>query len=171
MVWQVLVWFDRFHYGWTGSSMVGQVPVWFDRLQYGWTGSSMVWQTPVWFNWFQYIILICTHQCDALGVWTDPGDFDRKDVVSKSSLWVIVGCQNPSHCPGSTPTFATKFNVRFPQCLYCDICRGRQISGSKWSCSRMPKLKATKGSEDINDKTIKLNISIVGLSQGSDLGT
>ncbi len=37
-------------------------------------------------------------------------------------------------------------------CFYCDICRGRQISGLRWFYSRMPQLKATKGSEDINDK-------------------
>ncbi len=36
--------------------------------------------------------------------------------------------------------------------MYCDICRGRQILGMPWLCSRKPKLKAAKGSEDIQDK-------------------
>ncbi len=36
--------------------------------------------------------------------------------------------------------------------MYCDICCGRQIPGLRWPCSRKPKLKAAKGSEDIQDK-------------------
>ncbi len=40
--------------------------------------------------------------------------------------------------------------MKYP--IYCDICRGRQIPGLRWLCSRKPKLKAVKGSEDIQDK-------------------
>ncbi len=36
--------------------------------------------------------------------------------------------------------------------LYCDICHGRQIPGLRWLCLRKPKLKAAKGSEDVQDE-------------------
>ncbi len=35
---------------------------------------------------------------------------------------------------------------------HCDICSGRQIPGLRWLCSRKPKLKAVRWSEDIQDK-------------------
>ncbi len=57
------------------------------------------------------------------------------------------------------------FNLKPLSLYYCDICRGRQIPGLRWACSRKPKLKAVKGSEDIQDKDCQTQYT-VSLSKG-----